>query len=276
MSEAYIVRRGGSGGKSSGSGGLNFSIEAYEYESALPETAEDNTIAIYPATEISSYSFSATKPENPDPYMVWISTGTSSPAEFNALKENGIQIYPISAKQYVSGNWMDVTAKSYQGGKWVDWWQGELYKEGNEYVEVTGGWMEEGRGLSSGDNKASTAPKITRGAASMTFHNESGGGGVYRTTNKIDLTPYASAILKCDTQSVASSASWCNFYAWKEMPTNYDNDDYWVTKTNIRTNGENLEFTLDVSGCNDPSGYYVGFGLWSATPTLVVKSLVLK
>jgi hypothetical protein len=41
--------------------------------------------------------------------------------EFNALKNNGIQVYPLSAKQYVGGAWVDVEAKSYQGGEWVDW-----------------------------------------------------------------------------------------------------------------------------------------------------------
>ena len=53
--------------------------------------------------------------------MVWISTGVQSSNEFNALKKNGIQVYPISAKQYVSGAWVDKTAKSYQHGEWVDW-----------------------------------------------------------------------------------------------------------------------------------------------------------
>jgi hypothetical protein len=53
---------------------------------------------------------------------VWITTGKSSPVAFNALKKNNITVYPISAKQYVSGAWVDKTAKSYQNGAWVDWW----------------------------------------------------------------------------------------------------------------------------------------------------------
>jgi hypothetical protein len=53
--------------------------------------------------------------------MVWVFIGKSSAVAFNALKKNGIQVYPISAKQYVNGAWVDVTAKSYQNGKWVDW-----------------------------------------------------------------------------------------------------------------------------------------------------------
>lgn len=52
---------------------------------------------------------------------VWISTGTSSTVPFNALKKNNITVYPMSAKQYVNGAWVNKTAKTYQGGKWVDW-----------------------------------------------------------------------------------------------------------------------------------------------------------
>lgn len=52
---------------------------------------------------------------------IWIETGNSSAVAFNALKKNGIMVYPLSAKQYVSGEWVDVTAKSYQGGEWVEW-----------------------------------------------------------------------------------------------------------------------------------------------------------
>ena len=53
--------------------------------------------------------------------MAWIETGISSPVEFNALKKNGIQVYPISAKQYVGGAWVEKTAKTYKDGEWVPW-----------------------------------------------------------------------------------------------------------------------------------------------------------
>ena len=67
---------------------------------------------------------------------LFISTATSSTVAFNALKKNGIEVYPIYAKQYVSGAWVDVEAKSYQNGTWVGWWNGELYKAGREYLPM--------------------------------------------------------------------------------------------------------------------------------------------
>ena len=72
--------------------------------------------------------------------QVWISTGTSSLVAFNAVKKNGIEVYPISAKQYIGGAWVDVEAKSYQDGVWVDWKPAELvwYENGVFNTEVFG------------------------------------------------------------------------------------------------------------------------------------------
>lgn len=92
---------------------------------------------------------------------VWILTGTSSPAEFNALKKNRLQVYPLSAKQYQSGAFVDVTAKGYQGGVWVDWVT-YLYNKGNEYTDLTGGFT---------SVKATTQDGYTKGT--MTKNSES-------------------------------------------------------------------------------------------------------
>ena len=104
-----------------------------------PGTAVENTIWVK-TEKIGFWYFSATQPENAAEYDVWFRTGDSSALEFNALKKNGIQVYPISAKQYVSGAYVDVDAMSYQNGEWIDLWKGELYDAGDEYSYVTGGW----------------------------------------------------------------------------------------------------------------------------------------
>lgn len=49
---------------------------------------------------------------------VWFPTATSRSTEFNALKKNGIQVYPLSAKQYVGGSWVSKGVKIYQCGSW--------------------------------------------------------------------------------------------------------------------------------------------------------------
>ena len=115
---------------------LNFEVVG---GTSQPISPKENTIWVNTSTTISSWVFSATQPSNPSNGMVWISTGTSNTVEFNALKKNGIQVYPISAKQYVSGAWKDVTAKSYRSGQWVDWVPaGALYWDGYEVVPFYG------------------------------------------------------------------------------------------------------------------------------------------
>ena len=77
--------------------------------------------------------------------VVCIQTGTNSPVEFNALKKNGIQIYPLSAKQFIGGTGVVKTAKTYQGGAWQEWIPtGALYFHGNKCVNTSGGWVARG------------------------------------------------------------------------------------------------------------------------------------
>ena len=100
-----------------GGAGLNFKVVG----NPQPASPSENTIWVDTDEEITGWCFSATEPETPAEGMVWISTGVSSTVEFNALKKNGITVYPSSAKQYVDGAWVNKTAKSYQNAQWVDW-----------------------------------------------------------------------------------------------------------------------------------------------------------
>lgn len=91
--------------------------------------------------------------------MVCISTGTSSGVAFNALKKNGIEVYPVSVKQYVSGGWVDKDAKIYQNGEWQDLiWTSYFYKLGNEYTDITGGFSITHKN-SAGNNSTQTLSK---------------------------------------------------------------------------------------------------------------------
>ena len=103
-----------------GGGGnpLNFKVVG---GTSQPSDTKENTIWVNTSTTISGWAFSAETPSNPVAGMVWFLTGTSSNIEFNALTKNDVTIYPLSAKQYVSGAWVDVTAQSYQGGVWKEW-----------------------------------------------------------------------------------------------------------------------------------------------------------
>lgn len=135
MSSVVPMYGFGGGG---GGGGLNFKVIC----NPQPSTAKENTIWV-DTDRINNYYFSATQPENMVEYDVWFPIGTSSSVAFSATKKNPVMVYPLSAKQYIGGALVDKVAKSYQGSKWVDWVT-YLYKSGNEYTDITGGWTSSG------------------------------------------------------------------------------------------------------------------------------------
>lgn len=135
MSETVPIYGFGGGGAA-----LNFDVKQYTTESQLSAARpKENTIGVITTTAITNWYFAAEQPENMVNGDVWFPTGTSSTVAFNALKKNAVQVYPLSAKQMVSGALVDKIAKSYQGGKWVDL-SLYLFKDGNQYDDITGGW----------------------------------------------------------------------------------------------------------------------------------------
>lgn len=105
-----------------GKGVLDFSIVGGTNQ---PVDPEKNMIWVQTADEenvvIASWAFGAEEPANLVDGMIWIVTGTSSNVKFDAIKDNDIELYPMFAKQYIGGAWVNKTAKSWQGGVWVEW-----------------------------------------------------------------------------------------------------------------------------------------------------------
>lgn len=181
-----------------GSNPLNFQVKTYPSETALKaDNPKENTIGIITTTTMTSWVFSAKEPTEPEVGMVWISVGTSSPAEFNALKENNVTVYPLSAKQMVSGTLKDVVAKTFHGGKWVNWWSGEII-DGAILPIPPWGQMEV---------KILLNPSATSGVATAEMSSAKGGLSFYipassnswtraYLTPQIDLTGYSRLTLK--------------------------------------------------------------------------------
>lgn len=186
----------GSGNLGGGSAGLNFKIVG---GTSKPSNPKENTIWVNTEAEITGYEFVAEQPAESYDGLVWIQTGASSTVSFNALKKNAIQVYPLSAKQCVSGAWTDVTTKSYQGGEWVDWWDGELYVRGDQYTGVTGGWV---------TNKE-TNGTVTYNDTSITVNLAKNTNGATFTgpKNAIDLTNYNTIAINVTNFYMASNSS---------------------------------------------------------------------
>lgn len=100
---------------------LNFRIRAYGSAEELPQTAMENTIAVITGNEITGWTVDYREPETAAEGMVWIRTGTTSKAAFNASKKEVIRLYPVAASQYTGGVWVSRKAYSYRDGAWIPW-----------------------------------------------------------------------------------------------------------------------------------------------------------
>lgn len=263
-----MIGRTNTGG--GGGGGLNFSVVG---GTTAPSNPKENMIWVNTSVAITTWVFSATVPENPVQGMVWISTGTSSTVAFNALKKNGIQVYPISAKQCVSGAWVDKTAKSYQGGEWADWWNGELYTPGNEWENITGGWVARAWKGQAGIIGYEKAPTIASTNDSMVITYAQSTHGVAEVANDIDLT-------KVSTISVTYKASGPTS-RWLNLVIVPRNAQYWRTNKIAEVTLVNAStfttVTIDVSSIS--GSYDVVFGGGQndgGAITLTIQSVIMK
>lgn len=255
-------------GFGSGGAGVNFKIVG---GTTQPTTTRENTIWVNTDTAISSWVFSATEPTEPTAGMVWLQTGTYSNVGFNALRNNGIQVYPLAAKQYIDSAWVEKTAYSYQDGKWVTWLRREiLYEPGNENTPVTGGWTYTSKGYASGANAGGT-PTITRGDATLAAQMPDVSGAIIHPANKIDLTEYSTIVFDGIVTGATAYPSLCNFCVWSEFGT-YASDNR-SAFTTIQRNVDG-EVSLDVSELSGK--FYVGFSLWTSVPKIEMRSMKLQ
>ena len=224
-----------------GGGGsdLNFKVIAVASESALPTSAAENTIAVITTAPITSYVFSASAPTSPAEGMVWVATGTASTVGFNAIKRNGLWVYPTGCQQYVSGAWVSKTAKTYQSGKWTEWTT-YLYNRGAINTDITGGLTMAGYTINSVPLVAPTFEAnriVLAGAANVMF--------LTGTANAIDLSPYNRLEINANVVSTYQSypAFSCRISKSKDAENNL-----LAILTNA-TLGEQT-VTLDVSNIN--------------------------
>lgn len=220
-----------------GGAGLNFNVVGGETQ---PTDPAENTIWVNTANEITAYIFSATEPAEPVEGMVWFPTGTASPVEFNALKKNAIQVYPLSAKQMVGGALVDVETKSYQGGEWNTWGV-YLFNYGKQdYKWQARGWRQE-----NASNQTAKAPTVTTnddGSVTIIWKTSSSStyaAGVYELVEDFDFTEFRTLIVECDADS-STAIRILNRSA-----------SYWGTSSVLSgSTGTNGVATIDISAVN--------------------------
>jgi hypothetical protein len=253
-----------------GGAALNFKIIGGTVQ---PENPMENTIWVDTNVEITGWHFGTTAPENPVPGMVWIHTGTSSNAGFNALKKNGIMVYPLSAKQHIDGAWVSKTAESWQNGNWVDWFP-FLYNRGDECIDLTGGWVSRSWEMAENAGSASQTYSIEKNDDYLKFTKTGQVGAVMHTAHKIDLSKVKAIHFKGEMMGGDTYGNWVGFYVWPNLSGRYWNSNA-VAKVDGDKAAIKTEFTLDVSSL-EPGEYYVGFGIYDPINHVKLEELYLE
>lgn len=234
-----------------GSNPLNFVVVD---GTTQPSNPKENMFWVNTAQKITGYYFSPTQPENVVAGNVWFRTGIASRSAFNALKKNTVMVYPVYAKQYISGAWADKPVKVYQNGKWSDLYNGELFANGNQYTDLTGGWSSEGWTVSEENFTAAGATIDDNGITCLTIAATA--VPLTGTVNKIDLkeakTIYVT-VEEVDAEQVA-----CIAVTSEKVVSGMGT---MTTKADITATGE---VTLDVSGIEE--GYVVVFNYAYGNP----------
>lgn len=254
--------------KGPGGGGnpLNYTVVG----NPQPANPKPNTIWLNTDVKITGHYIQAEQPTEMQPCEVWISTGKASLAAFNILKKGHVIVYPITAKlKQEDGTIVDVTAKTWKDGQWVDWWNNQLYDNGNEFEGVTGGWISEAVNHPSGSGPSEVT--ITRNSDSLTIKQETNGGGIARTKNKIDLSNISSLVFTGDILGTINNG-YAYIYVWSEIGTNFGQNV--VASTAIHAiNKSDTTITIPVSSLT--GSYYIGFALYSVGITVNMKSFIM-
>lgn len=240
-----------------------------------PENPKTNTIWVDTDAEITGWDFSAAEPANPAEGMVWFSTGTASSVAFNALKENSVMVYPLSAKQRIGEAWVDRTARSRMDDQWVDWfvWNGQLYQNGNEFTNETGGWY----AANEGSLVSSTIASVARNEDNMVLTVTGGRKSAMLASRKpFDLTDFDlvtfEGLLHPGT-GTTDKAAYGFLYACKDNGGSLTN----AARADIKASKTAQTITLNVSGLSGE--HYICPYLYtfdSTNPFLQMDSLLLS
>lgn len=191
---------------------------------------------------------------------VWIQTGTSSTAEFNALKNDGITVYPLSAKQYIDGVWVSKIAKTYQNGAWVDWIL-NLYNNGDECISVTGGWSVAGVTLTTQDSLVPAAMNSDHMLIGQTTAASKNTYCVMSTAEKINIVPSTKTLFVDYTTLKTSGGNVSNIYIQQDKTIGSNN--YIAMSRLTAAEGKRATLEVDVSSVNGE--YFVIFASWYST-----------
>ena len=187
--------------ESQGGAELNFEIVG---GTTQPSNPAENMIWVNTNIDISSWSFAVDQPTELEEGMVWFKTATSSGAEFNALKNNSLQVYVVTAKQCVDGALVNVDVCIYKDGTWAAFGV-FLFNYGTQ----TYNWTASSLVSYISSNNVSVTPGVsTNDDGSITLYVNRGGynfgSGIYRVYDAIDLANFKTLNISTEVSGLAT------------------------------------------------------------------------
>lgn len=241
-----------------GGGGtaLNFKVVGYATkEELLAATPAENTIGIITTTEISGWAMG----DYPHPYwemsegFLYINVKSSSygsaDLDFAVLKRgNEIRIAPISAKQYISGAWVDVTALSYQGGEWVEW---------KTYLYNAGAFAS-GQSLVN-DGTGTSGISYTENEDSINIVASNSNGYTYRYFEKpVDLTDKSVVKMTLHSNAAYTESGTLNYTIGASIWADSDTTGDWTSpNTKLKSLAANTDYEVSVDVSALSGEYYI-------------------
>ena len=169
----------------------------------------------------------------------------------NLLKDNNqsLLFVPRWCWQYINGTWYQMEAYVYKNGGWVKFsdyrytppWSGTLFYNGDQYTDITGGWV--GNGLSSTTVGTNLSLIVANSSPYLT------------TQNAIDLSGYTKLHMIADR----NAGQYSYFGISRNVPSNA-RPDYIASA--VFSGGENV---LDISAINSGHISIGATASWSVT-----------
>ena len=194
---------------------------------------------------------------------VWFKTDANSDLSFNALAENGIQVHPVAATHFTSGQILEKTAQVYRNGEWVELsaWNGVLYDAGNQYEDITGGWVK-GEGTATATIDDTGMKLSTSSSSAARIHVE--------TKNAVDMTKYKTLYLNATITSLTLGSGvtgvQCRLGYASASGQNMANASTKVAQSYTAKGDVTLQ--LDISSVNGEQYVVFGIGYYSVAVTV--------
>lgn len=243
-------------------GGASLQVIAVSGEDALPETANENTIAVLTELEIGTVYVQNTQPETANAGDVFITTGnilhTINLAEDGALQVNLGPVYIFNGTA-----WEATEAYLYTGGEWVRHSNVVyLYRAGSKNEDITGGWQAgEGGGTAT----------ITDTSMQLEILNTSSQRKHVATGQAIDLAKYSALHVTFTVQNVSLALNPANAVTLRiGIGTAYNANLASLTtkKEAIQKTTGTVTLDYDLSSITASRFIIIGIGYPSATVTI--------